>query len=96
MKKVEIKFNLPVSVFREGKKFVAYSPALDLSTCGKNYNEVKKRFNEITEIFFEEIIKNGHLTEVLQELGWKQIRAKWMPPAVISQEIESIKIPLKV
>ncbi|MDA2921974.1 type II toxin-antitoxin system HicB family antitoxin [Patescibacteria group bacterium AH-259-L07] len=94
MKQVKVEVNLPVSVFREGKSFIAYTPALDLSTCGKNYDEAKKRFNEAVEIFFEETLKKGTLSEVLQELGWKRVKTKWMPPAVVSQELESVKVPL--
>ena len=95
MKKINVEFNLPVSVFREGNSFIAYTPVLDLSTCGKNYKEAKKRFNEAVKIFFEETIKKGTLSEVLQELGWEKTKTKWIPPVIISQELESVKVPLK-
>lgn len=91
----ELKVNLPVSILRENKTFIAYTPALDLSTAGKNYEEVKKRFSEIVEIFFEEIIKRGTLEEVLQDLGWKKVQTKWIPPMIISQELETIKVSLQ-
>jgi len=91
-----LKVNLPVSILREDKRFVAYTPALDLSTSGKTYKEVKERFNEIVEIFFEEIIKRGTLDEVLQSLGWKKIETRWLPPVVISQESQTIQVPAKV
>jgi len=51
--------NLPVFILKEGRRFIAYSPALDLSTSGKTYSEVKKRFAEIVDIFFEELDKKG-------------------------------------
>jgi len=86
--------NLPVAIFREGKYFVAYTPALDLSTSGKSFEEVKRRFDELVKIFFEEIIKNGTLPEVLQELGWRKIEKTWSPPPIIAHEAERIKIPL--
>jgi len=91
-----LKVNLPVSILREDKRFVAYTPALDLSTSGKSYKEVKERFNEIVEIFFEEIIKKGTLDEVLQSLGWKKIETRWSPPMVISQESQTIEVPARV
>ena len=65
---------LPVSVFKEGKHFIAYTPVLDLSTPGKNYEEVKKRFKESVNIFFEELIKRGTLDEVLENLGWQKVK----------------------
>ena len=93
MGKLNLEFKLPVSILREGKRFVAYTPALDLSTSGKSYKEVKERFEEIVNIFFEELIKKGTLEEVLRSLGWKRIQAKWSPPIVISQESQTIRVP---
>jgi len=95
MKTVKLEFNLPVSILREGKKFVAYTPALDLSTSGKSYEEAKKRFKEAVSIFFEELIKKGTLEEVLRDLGWKRIQKKWSPPIVISQEFQTIQVAAK-
>jgi predicted RNase H-like HicB family nuclease len=90
MAKLTKKFRLPVLIFREGKYFIAYSPVLDLSTSGKDYEEVRRRFQEVVEIFFEELIKKGTLKEVLKELGWQKINRKWQPPSLISQEYVSI------
>jgi len=42
--KAKYKFNLTVSVIKEGRQYIAYSPALDLSTCGKNEKEARKNF----------------------------------------------------
>ena len=53
MKKVY--FSIPVSVFKEGKTFVAFSPVLDLSTCGDTLGKAQKMFQEATEVFFEEL-----------------------------------------
>ena len=84
---------LPVSILKEGNRFVVYSPALDLSTSGKTYNEAKKRFAEIVDIFFEEIDKKGSSETVLKELGWKKGQTQWQPPVIISQESELFKVP---
>jgi hypothetical protein len=90
-----LELKLSVSIIREGKKFIAYTPALDLSTSGRSYEEVKKRFNEIVNIFFEELIKKGTLEEVLYNLGWKRIKAEWTPPMVISQRSYNVRVPVK-
>ena len=92
MKGIHLEVNLPVSILKEGKRFIAYTPALDLSTSGKSYKEVRARFNEIVEIFFEEIISKGTVDEVLANLGWEKVRAKWIPPVVISQESQSVRV----
>lgn len=95
MKELFLQAKLPVSFFKEGKSFIAYTPALDLSTSGKNFEEVKRRFNEIVAIFFEEIIEKGTVNEVLLELGWKKKDEHWSPPIPIGHETEEIKIPLR-
>lgn len=89
-----IKFNaqLPVSIFREGKYFIAYTPVLDLSTSGKDYEQVKKRFHEVVSIFFEELVKKGTLEKVLGELGWTKTNKRWSPPTLIVQESERINV----
>ncbi len=92
MKKAKLQFNLPVSILKEGKKYIAYTPVLDLSTSGDNYEQTKKRFEEIVNIFFEEIIKKGTFEDVLSDLGWKKVQANWRPPVVVSNEFQNIKL----
>ncbi|MFP4539973.1 MAG: type II toxin-antitoxin system HicB family antitoxin [Candidatus Paceibacterota bacterium] len=92
MKKLQIQTNLPLSVIKEGNRFIAYTPALDLSTSGKTYEEAKKRFNEAVSIFFEEIIDEGNAEEVLSDLGWTKVQKKWSSPLVVSQESQEIKV----
>lgn len=87
---MKIQFNLPVTILKEGKRFVAYSPALDLSTSGKTFKETQKRFVEAAMIFFEEIIKKKTIDEVLGDLGWKKSKKEWQPPVVVSQKLETI------
>ena len=95
MKNFPLQINLPVSILREGKRFVAYTPVLDLSTSGVNYKEVTARFHEAVEIFFQEILRKGTFREVLQGLGWEKIRTGWIPPVVIAHESQMIRVPLK-
>ena len=95
MEKTILEFKLPISILREGKKYVAHTPALDLSTSGKNYEEVKRRFNEIVNIFFEELIKKGTLEDALRDLGWKKVQTRWNPPLVISQESQTVRVPAR-
>jgi predicted RNase H-like HicB family nuclease len=92
MRKTQLKFNLPISFLKEGNKYIAYTPALDLSTSGKSYAEAKKRFEEAVDIFFEELIKKGTLKEVLLDLGWKRAQSRWNPPLVVSQESQLIQV----
>ena len=62
-----IQTRIPVILFEEGKKIVAYSPALDISTYGNTEEQARKRFAEAAGIFFDEIVKMGTVDEVLEE-----------------------------
>ena len=68
MAKMAFHTNLTIHFLREGKRFIAYSPALDLSTSGKTYEEAKRRFQEAAQLFFEEIMRKGVLKDVLDLL----------------------------
>jgi len=94
MKTLKMSINLPVSVFKEGKDYIAFTPALDLSTSASTYEKAKERFNEAVSIFVEETTKQGTLGENLKNLGWKKVQKKWTPPITISQNVESFKVPV--
>ena len=89
---VNFNVSLPVVILREGKHFIAHSPVLDLSTSGKSFEEAKRRFSEVVEIFFEELIQMGTLDDVLGDLGWQKVRKKWQPPTLIAQEQENFRL----
>ena len=86
-------YNLPVSFLREADQFVAYTPALDLSTSGTTLEEAKKNFTEAVGIFFDEIVEMGTFEDVLLVLGWKKHNQDFIPPVVISQGMESVRVP---
>ncbi len=94
MKKSSLHFQLPVTILREKKSFVAYSPVIELSTSGKTFEQAERRFVEAAMLFFEEINKKGTLEDVLSELGWQKIKKGWSPPYVVSQQQETIRVPL--
>ena len=88
------KVNLPVVFLREQDKFIAYSPALDISTSGDTFEQAKKRFTELVGIFFEEINKKGTTQNVLENLGWRKVRKEWQSPSLVSQDREMVTIPV--
>lgn len=95
MKKIGLSFNLPVIFLREGDSFIAYTPALDLSTSALSFEKAKERFVVAAKIFFQEIIKKGTYEEVLTELGWQKHNKEWKPSIlIVSQKTESIHIPV--
>lgn len=96
MKRLNFQANLAVTFLREGKQFVAYSPALDLSTAGRSLEQAKKRFTEAAMIFFEECHKMGTLKEVLLDLGWRGKKDVLTPPAIVAQDYQRVAMPLTV
>lgn len=96
MSKVNFEVQLPISIFREGKYFIAYTPALDLSTSAESFEEVKQRFSEVVKIFFDEVSRKGTLDKVLSELGWRRIQKHWTPPTLIAHESASVRIPASI
>lgn len=94
--RVKIETNLPVDFLREGDKFIACSPALDISTCGSSFEQAKERFEELVDIFFEELVRKGTLEDVLLDCGWRKIKKGWVPPTYITHTQETVKIPAVV
>ena len=96
MKKLVLKdvkeVSLPVTIFKEGKSYVAYSPALDLSTSASTYKKAQSRFLEIVELFLEELEEAGTLDAVLTGLCWQKVNSAWLPPVVVSNYVQSMNL----
>lgn len=93
MARVNFQFSLPVSILKEGDSFIAYTPALDLSTVGDTFKEAQQRFEEAVEIFFEEIAEKGTTKEVLVSLGWQKVKKQFVPPQIVSTQTQQFSIP---
>ena len=85
---------IQVLFYKEREEFIAYAPALDLSSCGSTFEEADKNFEEAKNIFLTECDKKGTLPEALAACGWdsrmeKGIRV-WRPPTAIGQKQVSV------
>jgi predicted RNase H-like HicB family nuclease len=94
MKKIFFQAHLPVIFLKEKAQFVAYTPALNLSTSGKTLKQAEKRFAEAAQIFLEESYRMGTLNQLLGELGWEKKKDVWEPPVIVGQNSRSISIPI--
>lgn len=97
MKLKKIITEVPVTIFKEGNKYIAYTPALDISTFGNTFEQARSRFIELVQSFLEETLEMGTLDEVLQECGWQKVekpQKHWIPPHIIAQVQEEIKVPV--
>lgn len=94
MARLKYNVSLPLLIIKEGRYFVAYTPALDLATSGKTYNQAQERFVEAVEIFFEELVEKGTLGKVLSELGWQRREKEWAPPVIVANETQNVSVYL--
>lgn len=75
-------------VLREGKTFVAYSPELDVSSCGASVEQARTNLKTAVRLFLEEAEKMGTLRDILGEAGYRKDRAgKWSPPSLVAMEL---------
>lgn len=84
--------SLPVNILKEGKVFVAYTPALDLSTVGDTFDEVKKKFEEAVQLFMDELVQEGKLEQAMEELGWQKINNGYSAPSLVSSNTETFNV----
>lgn len=91
---MKINTNVPVSIFKEDKFFIAYCPVLDISTSAETFEKVRDRFREVVEIFFVELVKRGTLDEVLTGYGWKKAKKTWSSPPLIYCQPEKMTVSL--
>ena len=90
-----IKVILQVMLYKEGDYFVAYCPALELSSYGDNDKTAKHSFEDALTIFLEETMNRGTLEKELLSLGWvlqKVPEAKYKPPSVNIKELLAAKL----
>lgn len=78
-----ISVGVSVFVLKEDDLFVAYCPALELSSYGKTKKEAKENFSDALKIFIEETQKKGTLEKMLLSLGWtlkQKPQVRYKPP----------------
>jgi hypothetical protein len=86
----EIKVDVSVYLFQEGKQWLAYCPVLELSSYGDSEEDAKNAFEDALEIFITETTANGSLEKALLKLGWilkQQPEPMYQPPAVNGEKM---------
>lgn len=64
----EISFTTQIK--KEGDMFVAYSPELDVSSCGFSIDEARENLKDAVRGFLESAKDRGVLREILEESGY--------------------------
>ena len=89
-----ISLQLSVYHFKEEESYIAYCPALDLSSYGATENHAKKSFEEILEITLKYMISKNTLIEDFRKHGWviKSIKQKKIKSPSVEQMIHKNKV----
>ena len=65
-----IEIQLGVLIFQEENSYLAFCPALQLSTYGDSINDVKEAFADLIKSYAEDCRKMGTLEKDLNAHGW--------------------------
>lgn len=66
-----VNVNIQVVLFKEDDVWVAYCPALELSSYGDDKQDARQAFDEAMKIFLAETDRKGTLERYLLKLGWQ-------------------------
>jgi hypothetical protein len=84
---------LSILVRKEGASHIAYSPELDISSCGKTASQAKKQLREAVSLFLEEAAGMGTLEEILAESGFEQKGNTFRQRPILARERMRFALP---
>ncbi len=76
----EYRFKLEFLIFQEDGAYIAYCPALDISSSGESFNEAVGNFYEMFQLYVECCIENNTLHDDLLAHGWVVEKEDVLPP----------------
>ena len=85
-----IKARVEVLIIKEEDTYVAFCPALDLSSYGETEKKALHAFGSALNIFFEETQRKGTLEKALLKLGWslrQYPQPMYEPPKIASADL---------
>jgi hypothetical protein len=91
MSQVSYEVTIPVAVFRDGDAIVAYTPALNVGSCGRTQSQALNRLKDAVNCFFAELVEMGTLDKALKELGWKASSANRLTAPRTSEQPAKIQ-----
>jgi len=80
-------------LIRERGTFVAWTPQLDVSSCGDTPDTARQNLQTAVRLFLEEAERKGTLAEILDEAGYpKADQSDSDRPRVVSTETMNVKV----
>lgn len=77
-------FSFDTHIFKEGDAYVAYVPALDVSSCGATDEEARRNIRDAVRGFLAASADMGTLDEILQEAGYEPEGEGWRAPEFVA------------
>jgi predicted RNase H-like HicB family nuclease len=77
-------FSFDTHIFKEGDAYVAYVPALDISSCGDTDEEARRNIRDAVRGFLATSADMGTLSEILEEAGYRLEGDDWRAPEFVS------------
>jgi predicted RNase H-like HicB family nuclease len=77
-------FSFDTHMFKEGETYVAYVPALDVSSCGATDEEARRNIRDAVRGFLAASADMGTLNEILEEAGYEPDGDGWRAPEFVS------------
>lgn len=72
--------------------FVAYTPELDVTSCGPSEEKARENLHEAVQITLQEVQKKGEIEQFLKDMGFQKEKKRWIAPRV---SFEPFFIPLR-
>jgi predicted RNase H-like HicB family nuclease len=79
-------FSFDTHIFKEGDAYVAYVPALDVSSCGATDEEARRNIRDAVRGFLAASADLGTLDEILEEAGYQLDGDGWRAPEFVSMD----------
>ena len=80
-------------IWKEGTSYIAYSPELDISSCGDSAGQAKSRLREAVALFLEEAARLGTLGDILAEAGFKKRGNTYRSHRILLRETVRLAVP---
>jgi len=92
---IQAEFKLLGTIKRQENWYIAYCPALDITTQGKTSTEAKENLKEACSLFMLSCFERGTFEQAMRELGWSVVNgASPKPPARVPQGAFQFPIPI--
>jgi predicted RNase H-like HicB family nuclease len=79
--------------WREGRTYVAYTPELDVSSCGPTLARAKLALREAVTLFLEDAAARGVLQQILAEAGFERRGTSYRFRRVLARESLRLALP---